>query len=43
MRRGREEGKGAGQNSCTRSCIEATGGIRSAFLGQTCFFAPEMR
>jgi hypothetical protein len=29
-----EEGRGAGQNACTRSCVEATGGILSAFLGQ---------
>jgi hypothetical protein len=31
--REREEGRGAGQNACTRSCLEATGGILSAFLG----------
>jgi hypothetical protein len=35
-----EERRGAGQNSCTRSCIEATGGILSIFLGQKMSFCP---
>jgi hypothetical protein len=38
-----EEGKGAGQNACTKSWVEATGGILSTFLGKKSFFAPEMR
>jgi hypothetical protein len=29
-----EEGRGAGQNACARSCVEATGGIPSQFLGE---------
>jgi hypothetical protein len=28
-----EEGRGAGQNACTRSCVEVTGGIISTYLG----------
>jgi hypothetical protein len=35
-----EERRGVGKNACTRSCIEATGGILSTFLGKKCFFAP---
>ncbi len=34
-----EEGSSAGQNaSTTRSCLEATGGILRAFLGQQMLF-----
>ncbi len=29
-----EEGRGAGQNVCARSCIEATGGILAHFWGK---------
>jgi hypothetical protein len=36
-----EEGRGAGQND-SRTCVEATGGILSAFLGQKNFFTPEI-
>ncbi len=32
--RKREEGRGAGRNVCTRSCVEATGGVLGTFLGQ---------
>jgi hypothetical protein len=35
-----EKGRGAGQNACTRSCVEGTGGILSAFLGQKNLFCP---
>jgi hypothetical protein len=38
-----EEGRGADQNACTRSCVEATGGILSTFLGQKMLFSQEMR
>jgi hypothetical protein len=36
-----EEGRGASQNACTRSCIEATGGILSTFWGKTIAFLPQ--
>ncbi len=37
-----EEGRGAGQNALsTRSCVEVTGGIFSAFLGQKMLFCPK--
>ncbi len=35
-----EKVRGAGQNACTRLCVEATGGILSAFLGQNILFCP---
>jgi hypothetical protein len=38
-----EEGRGVGKNTCTRSCVEVTGGILSIFLGHKCLFAPERR